>query len=148
MTQIIIMAASLLLSSSCSKHGSSPAVESDATPSADMQIVIQGESFAVSLQGNSTAAALLAMLPMTIDMQEMNGNEKYYLLPNSLPRNASRPSVIHGGDLMLYGDRTLVLFYETHNTSYSYTRIGRVDNVAQLRAALGAGSVEVKFELR
>jgi Cyclophilin-like family len=45
----------------------------------------------------------------------------------------------------LYGDRTIVLFYETFRSNYSYTRLGRVDEPARLRAALGRGKVRVSF---
>jgi len=50
------------------------------------------------------------------------------------------------GDLMLYGNNTLVLFYESFNSSYSYTKLGYVDNPTGLAAALGNGNVVVKFE--
>lgn len=48
---------------------------------------------------------------------------------------------------MLYGSRTLVLFYETFSSSYSYTRIGVVDDVSGYVSALGSGNVTVSFEL-
>lgn len=49
---------------------------------------------------------------------------------------------------MLYGSRTLVLFYETFSSSYSYTRIGVVvDDVSGYASALGSGNVTVSFEL-
>ena len=82
----------------------------------------------------------------------INGNETYYNLPKDpdagpLPASASNPGTIQTGDLTLYGSNTLVLFYKTFPTSYSYTRLGRVDNPLGLAAALGTGSVTVTFEL-
>ena len=78
-------------------------------------------------------------------MSELNGNEKYYYLSNSLPTNADRPSNIHIGDLMLYGDSCLVLFYENFSTSYSYTPLGQIDEPNSLADAVGNGNIEITF---
>jgi hypothetical protein len=86
------------------------------------------------------------MLPLSIDMADLNSNEKHAELPKSLPTNANRPGTIRSGDLMLYGSRTLVVFYLTYNSSYSYTRLGRVDDPAGLAQALGSGSGSVRIE--
>ncbi len=112
-----------------------------------MRVTVGSNTFNVSLASNPTATAFKTLLPMTINMSELNGNEKYYGLPQSLPTNASNPGTIQNGDLMLYGSTTLVLFYKTFSTSYSYTRIGSVDNPSGLQSALGGGSVTVIFEL-
>jgi hypothetical protein len=72
------------------------------------------------------------MLPLTLDMSELNGNEKLFRFSKSLPTNASNPKTIHAGDLMLWQNNTLVLFYETFSTSYSYTRIGALRNPPDL----------------
>lgn len=79
-------------------------------------------------------------------MTELNGSEKYFDLAVSLPANASRPSSIQTGNLMLYGSRTLVLFYKTFSTTYSYTNLGRVDDTTGLAAALGTGNVTIAIE--
>jgi uncharacterized repeat protein (TIGR02543 family) len=119
---------------------------SRAADSNKMKINIGSTTFNVSLTSNPTAAAFKRLLPLTINMSELNNNEKYYDLPQPLPTSASNPGTIQNGDLMLYGSGTLVLFYKTFSTPYSYTRIGRVDNPTGLQSALGAGNIIVTFE--
>lgn len=111
-----------------------------------LKISVGNNVFIAILNNNATAVAFKAKLPMTINMSELNGNEKFFDFPNSLPAAASNPGTIQVGDLMLYGSNTLVLFYKTFPTSYNYTRIGRIDNPSGLAAALGSGSVSVTFE--
>ena len=113
-----------------------------------LKITIGDKTFAATLYDNSTATAFKAKLPMTINMIELNGNEKYSDLSYNLPTNASNPKTIQAGDLMMYGANTLVLFYKTFSTSYSYTRLGRVDDPTGLAAALSNGNVTVTFELQ
>ena len=78
-------------------------------------------------------------------MNDLNGNEKHAELPKALPAKASRPGTIRNGDLMLYGSETLVVFYVTFDSAYSYTRLGRVDEPAGLAQALGPRAVRVVF---
>lgn len=112
-----------------------------------LKIEAGGQTFTATLVDNPTTRTLLERLPMTISMGELNGNEKYYYLPESLPTNSQRPGNIHAGDLMLYGSDCLVLFYESFSSGYSYTRLGSVDDSSGLAAALGRGSVEVSFQI-
>lgn len=112
-----------------------------------MKMKIGTSTFTATLYDNAAAAAFIALLPMTVSMVELNGNEKYGDLSRSLPTNAFSPGTIQTGDLMLYGSSTLVLFYRTFSTSYSYTRLGRIDDVTGLAAAVGSGNVTVMFEL-
>ena len=113
-----------------------------------MNVKIGTSTFTATLYDNAAAAAFKALLPMTVHMVELNGNEKYIDLSRSLPTNAANPGTIQNGDLMLYGSSTLVLFYKTFSTSYSYTRLGRINDTTGLASAVGSGKVAVTFELQ
>lgn len=119
----------------------------DAETNNTMNIRIGNHTFTATLADNETARAFAALLPMTVTMNELNGNEKYHYLTDNLPTDASRAGTIHEGDLMLYSSNCLVLFYETFSSSYNYTRIGSVDNAVGLAEAVGSGNVNVTFEL-
>ena len=107
----------------------------------ELTLTVDGASFAIALEDNATAAALAELLPLELDMTELNGNEKYADLPESLPTDSTRVGSIEAGDVMLFGDDCLVVFYKSFDTSYSYTRIGHIDNADELAAALGSGNV-------
>ncbi len=111
-----------------------------------INIIVGSKSFTATLADSETGEAFAALLPLTVTMNELNGNEKYHYLSSSLPTAAYQPGTIHAGDLMLYGNNCFVLFYETFNSSYSYTRIGAIDNPSGLAEALGVGNMSVRFE--
>ena len=110
-----------------------------------MWMTIGEHRFAMTLADSEAARAFVAMLPLTLDMEELNGNEKHGELPKALPTAASRPGTIRNGDILLWGSRTLVVFYQTFNSSYSYTRVGRVDDPTGLAQTLGRRGVRVMF---
>ena len=110
-----------------------------------MWMTVGERRFAITLADDAAARAFAAQLPLTLDMSELGGNEKHADLRTTLPANATRPGTIRSGDLMLYGTNTLVVFYATFNSSYSYTGIGRVDDPADLPQALGRRGVRVVF---
>jgi hypothetical protein len=121
---------------------------SDAAPiqrKARMWMTIGESRLAVALADTAAARAFAAQLPLTLRMDELNGNEKHATLPKALPSNPSRPGTLRNGDLMLYGTDTLVVFYVTFDSPYSYTRIGRVEDPAGLPRAVGSRDVQVRF---
>ena len=108
-------------------------------------VQVNGKNFSVTLEDNPTARAFAEMLPLEVEMNELNGNEKFCYLEKNLPGDAVRVKQIHAGDLMLFGSDCLVIFYKDFTTSYSYTRLGRIDNPADLEKIFGAGNVRVNF---
>ena len=128
-------------------HLPEPTKSIDEQESNTMTITINGQVFYTTLYDNETVAALKEKMPLTLNMSELNGNEKYNYLPFTLPTNAGNPGQIHAGDLMLYGSDCLVLFYESFPTSYRYTPVGRVNDPSGLADAVGGGGVQVTFAL-
>ena len=112
-----------------------------------LEIKVGDQTFSATLYDNEAAKALIARLPMTLDMSELNGNEKYCYLDGSLPTYSAVPPGIETGDIMLYGNSCLVLFYKSFSTSYSYTPLGRIDDADRLDAVLGDGGVQITFSL-
>ena len=112
------------------------------------QIKVGDKVFTATLLDNATSKAFVSQLPLTIKMNELNNNEKYVDLSKSLPINPSVPPSIQVGDLVMYGSRTLVLFYKGFSSSYSYTKIGKIDDVTGLVSALGSGDINITYELQ
>lgn len=112
-----------------------------------IRLTVGAKTFMATLVKSKTEEALINQLPFELKMVELNGNEKYADLKGPIPTNASNPGKISIGDILLYGDQTLVIFYKSFSTQYSYTNIGKIDDVTGLAAALGSGNISIKFEL-
>ena len=110
-----------------------------------ISININDNLFTATLENNETTKEFIRRLPLRVEMQELNGNEKYYYFEEDLPSNSSRVGRIETGDIMLYGTDCLVIFYESFSTSYSYTRIGKIDNPDGLENVLGPGSIQISI---
>lgn len=114
----------------------------------DIKVTVNGSVFEAKIYNDSPCAQqLLSKFPLTVTMNELNGNEKYYRFSESFPPNPENVESINSGDIMLYQSDYLVLFYETHNTSYTYTRIGYITDATGLKEAVGTGNPTVTFEI-
>ncbi len=108
-----------------------------------INITMNNKTFTATLEDNETSRELISRLPLNIIMNELNDNEKYYYFDNSLPSNSKKVDKINNGDIMLYGTDCLVIFYDTFNTNYSYTKIGKIDNSEDLKEVVGTNDIEV-----
>ena len=111
----------------------------------NIKISVGGKTFEAELEDNLAAQEFSKMFPLEIKMNELNGNEKYFRLNKNLPSNDKRAGTIQAGDLMLWTGNTVVLFYKSFSSGYSYTRLGKIINPAGLSDAVGGGNVSVKF---
>lgn len=111
----------------------------------NITVTVGDQSFSAVLYDNETADKFYDMLPLDLEMNELNGNEKYCYLDESLPQDTFKPNTINSGDIMLFGSDCIVLFYDTFSTGYSYTSLGKIENPDGLYEAVGNGSVSVTF---
>ena len=94
-----------------------------------VKVFINDKEYKLNLYDNETVNSLVKLFPIEVTMKTLSENEVYVYLDDDLPTNSSNPKKINAGDVMLYGDNCLVIFYKTFNTSYSYTKIGHIDNL-------------------
>ena len=78
-------------------------------------------------------------------MRDYGGFEKVGPLGQSLPTSNSQTTT-QSGDIVLYQGNQVVIFYGSN--TWSYTRLGRIDNLSGWEEALGRGDVSVTFSLQ
>ena len=108
----------------------------------EIKVIIDNRTYKLNLENNQTVEEFINILPQEYMMNELNGNEKYVYINESLTTNIYQPKKIEKGDVMLYGDNCLVIFYESFETSYRYTKIGHIDNLPDL----GKENIKISFE--
>ena len=107
-----------------------------------MKININSEKYVINVENEALMEEIYNALPETFTMNELNGNEKYYYL-NSTMKNANSEAVgqVQKGDVMLFGSDCLVIFYDSFETEFRYTKIGHIDNLGDI----GNSNVEVSI---
>ncbi len=108
-----------------------------------INIKINDKDYQATLVDNYTSRELLKLLPLSITMQDLNDNEKYYYLDKTLPTAEVHPTEIKKGDIMLYEDNCLVIFYKDFTTHYPYTLLGHIDNAEDLDEIFGSDNINI-----
>ena len=96
---------------------------------------IEKKTWRIRLADNETAREFLSRLPFQAEFDVME-HERYCYFEEPFPRNPHGPERIEIGDVMLFMDNCLVVFYDSFDTPYSYTRIGWIENPDGLKQAL------------
>lgn len=113
-----------------------------------MKVQVEDSTFTATLENNDAVRALLEMMekePVIIRMSDYSGFEKVGALGKNLPTN-NRQTTTGAGDIVLYQGNQIVIFYGSN--SWSYTRLGRIDDLTGWEEALGKGDVTVAFSLK
>ena len=108
----------------------------------DVKVIINDNTYILKLENNKTVDEFINLLPQEYIMNELNNNEKYVYIDKSLTTNSYNPEHIEKGDVMLFGDNCIVIFYKSLDTTYRYTKIGHIDNLGDL----GNSNIKAKFE--
>lgn len=114
---------------------------------ANMNVQVGDVVFSATLEENEAVSALVEMMresPVVIQMSDYSGFEKVGPLGTSLPANNSQTTT-QAGDIVLYNGNQIVIFYGSN--SWSYTRLGHIDDLTGWEDALGSGDVTVIFSL-
>ncbi len=115
-----------------------------------VKVKINDEVFDVKLENNSATQDLIKELKkgnITVNASEYGGFEKVGDLGFSLPTSDENIGT-SPGDIVLYQGDKISLFYGSH--SWSYTKLGKLDNVDsnKLKEVLGSGDVTLEFTLK
>ena len=112
-----------------------------------MNVQVGDYTFTATLENNAAVEEFVEMMkegPVTISMGDYSGFEKVGSLGRSLTTSNSQTTT-DAGDIVLYNGNNIVMFYGTN--SWSYTRIGRIDDLTDWNKALGSGSITAVFTL-
>ncbi len=109
----------------------------------EITLKINDNDYKLILEDNETVSDLINRLPLNLSMNELNGNEYYSYLDFTLKDNPENINNIEAGDVMLYGDNCIVIFYKSFTTTYKYTKIGHIDSIDNLEQDLKNGELNL-----
>lgn len=110
-----------------------------------MQLSVNGHLFTATMADNKAARNFYDMAkesPISIRLQDYSGFEKVGPLDVELPRS-DRQTSTQTSNIMLYAGDQIVVFYGSH--SWSYTRLGKVDDLDGWEEGLGRGAPSIRM---
>ncbi len=112
-----------------------------------IKINVNGNTFSATLEDNTAAKEFYEIIKaegLTVEMSDYSGFEKVGSLGRTLSANDVQTRT-KSGDIVLYNSSQLVMFYGSN--SWSYTRLGRIDNLSGWEDALGSGNITAEFNV-
>ena len=153
MTLVLIMGFTACGNTNQPSESASASIDSNHTagtedmPAMKMSVTIGNQSFTATLEDNAATRELVKMMeeaPISINMDDYSGFEKVGSLGRSLTTD-NHQMTTQAGDIVLYSGNQIVMFYGSN--SWSYTKIGEIDDLSSWEDALGNGSVTAVFSI-
>lgn len=113
----------------------------------NIRVTVGNRTFTATPAENNSVDAFIELMktaPVVINMSDYSGFEKVGSLGTSLPTSNSSITA-NAGDIVLYNGNQIVVFYGSN--SWSYTRLGEIDDLSGWEEALGSGDVTVAFSI-
>lgn len=145
MLMVLLPIAMLLAGCESQDYTGNTADGSDTGDISEMKMIVNvnGTEFKATLENNSAVETLVRMIesnPLELDLWDYGGFEKVGALGFSLP-SSNRQITTCSGDIVLYQGNQIVMFYGSN--SWSYTKLGHIDDLRGWEDALGRGNVTV-----
>ena len=137
----------LFAAAGCAAQGRVDDKEEESSVAERMILTIDNQSATVLLAENAAAEALVARLrqgEIRYTADDYGGFEKVGALGTDLTRN-DRQITTEPGDVILYQGNQITIYYGTN--TWSFTRLAKIDDPADLQEKLGEGRVQVTFSL-
>ena len=112
-----------------------------------VNISINGKTFTATLEDNQAAKELYEIIKadgLTVEMSDYSGFEKVGAIGHTLTAN-DKQTTTEAGDIVLYQSNQIVMFYGSN--SWSYTRLGKIDDLSGWEEALGSGDITAEFSV-
>ena len=113
-----------------------------------IKLKVNGHIFDVELENNPATKELVKKLEtgnVSVNATDYGNFEKVGDLGYSLPANDENIKT-EPGDIVLYQKNQISVFYDSH--SWSYTKLGKIQNASDLKEILGSGNTTLEFSLK
>ena len=106
-----------------------------------IKVSVNGRTYDAKVESNTTAKEFLNILPISLTMNDSDGNRKYSYMYSGLTTSSSKTKNFQAGDIALSGTSTIVVFYKSTNSSGKFIKLGHIDDFPDL----GSGSATISF---
>lgn len=102
--------------------------------------------FTATFYKNATTDALVQMMPMTLPMMDLYGNEMCYRFPNALPTDDARTQGYEVGEIMYWPPgHSFVIRYAQNGERFQMQKLGKLDSGVEFFRT--CGDIDVRIEL-